>query len=219
MPVKAMAVRLSAELARKVRSGDGPLSVRVRPLQPQARLCPQAEQRRWKGTSQRTRKVALDPGDHCGHSTHSAARRLCAAYLPSWCYARRRPSSSASSNATGRRWISTHSGGRKDPGHVEESDGFGRPAAAWDMCGTVSVRGIQAKSFGHLKMTTLHRDVAVCKTVGSAYVGSNPTPATTCENGPLAANARASGPFLLCPVMCHLVSLWTAVSRCPRTYR
>ena len=23
---------------------------------------------------------------------------------------------------------------------------------------------------------------AVCKTVGSAYVGSNPTPATTCEN-------------------------------------
>ncbi len=25
---------------------------------------------------------------------------------------------------------------------------------------------------------------AVCKTVGSAYVGSNPTPATTCGNGP-----------------------------------
>ena len=25
---------------------------------------------------------------------------------------------------------------------------------------------------------------AHCKTVGSAYVGSNPTPATTCENGP-----------------------------------
>ena len=24
----------------------------------------------------------------------------------------------------------------------------------------------------------------VCKTVGSAYVGSNPTPATTCENTP-----------------------------------
>jgi hypothetical protein len=23
-----------------------------------------------------------------------------------------------------------------------------------------------------------------CKTVGTAYVGSNPTPATTCENGP-----------------------------------
>src|ERR1039457_481713 len=59
---------------------------------------------------------------------------------------------------------------------------------------------------------------AGCKTVGSAYVGSNPTPATTCENGPLAGNSRLCGPFLLCPVMCHLVALWTAVSRCPRTY-
>ena len=34
---------------------------------------------------------------------------------------------------------------------------------------------------------------AVCKTVGSAYVGSNPTPATTCENGPLAAETRPGG--------------------------
>jgi hypothetical protein len=48
---------------------------------------------------------------------------------------------------------------------------------------------------------------AGCKTVGSAYVGSNPTPATTCENAPLAANSRASGAFLLCPGMCHLVAL------------
>src|SRR6266404_4386907 len=52
---------------------------------------------------------------------------------------------------------------------------------------------------------------AVCKTVGSAYVGSNPTPATTCGNGPLAANSRAGGPFLLCPVVCHLVALQTGV--------
>src|ERR1035441_7564976 len=37
----------------------------------------------------------------------------------------------------------------------------------------------------------------VCKTVGSAYVGSNPTPATTCANGPLTANSRVGGPFLL----------------------
>jgi hypothetical protein len=59
---------------------------------------------------------------------------------------------------------------------------------------------------------------AVCKTVGSAYVGSNPTPATTCENGPLARNSRLCGPFLLCPVVCHLVALRAAVSRCPRTY-
>jgi hypothetical protein len=32
-------------------------------------------------------------------------------------------------------------------------------------------------------------------TVGSAYVGSNPTPATTCVNGPLAAETRPGGPF------------------------
>jgi hypothetical protein len=57
-----------------------------------------------------------------------------------------------------------------------------------------------------------------CKTVGSAYVGSNPTPATTCENGPLAAETRPGGPFPSCPGVCHLVSLQTAVSRCPRTH-
>ena len=57
-----------------------------------------------------------------------------------------------------------------------------------------------------------------CKTVGSAYVGSNPTPATTCENGPLAAYSRLGGPFSSCPAVCHLVALWTGVSRCPRTH-
>ena len=45
---------------------------------------------------------------------------------------------------------------------------------------------------------------AVCKTVGSAYVGSNPTPATTCENGPLAAETRPGGPFPSCPAVCHV---------------
>ena len=64
----------------------------------------------------------------------------------------------------------------------------------------------------------LVRRRAVCKTVGSAYVGSNPTPATTCENGPLARNSRLCGPFVLCPVVCHLVALRDGVSRCPRTY-
>ena len=59
---------------------------------------------------------------------------------------------------------------------------------------------------------------AVCKTVGSAYVGSNPTPATRCENPPLAAISRAGGGFLPCPVVCHLVTLWTVMLRCPRTY-
>ena len=37
---------------------------------------------------------------------------------------------------------------------------------------------------------------AYCKTVGSAYVGSNPTPATISENGPYAAETRLGGPFL-----------------------
>src|SRR5947209_881823 len=46
----------------------------------------------------------------------------------------------------------------------------------------------------------------VCKTVGSAYIGSNPTPATTCGNGPLAAETRPAGRFLLvtpCIATCH----------------
>src|SRR6266542_6452947 len=50
----------------------------------------------------------------------------------------------------------------------------------------------------------------VCKTVGSAYVGSNPTPATTCENGPLAAETRQAGRFLLvtpCTVVRHRESM------------
>ncbi len=42
-----------------------------------------------------------------------------------------------------------------------------------------------------------------CKTVGFAYPGSNPGPATTCENGLLAGDSRLCGPFLLCPVVCH----------------
>ena len=59
---------------------------------------------------------------------------------------------------------------------------------------------------------------AVCQTVGSAYVGSNPTPATTCENGPLAAETRPRGCFRSCHVAYQSVSLCVEVSRCPRTY-
>ena len=79
---------------------------------------------------------------------------------------------------------------------------------------------------------------AVCKTVGSAYVGSNPTPAThlrrskpvtrDCVTGFSVPNERLRKrsavsrglcvPFLLCPAVCHRVALWTGVSRCPRTY-
>src|SRR5258705_2656537 len=56
----------------------------------------------------------------------------------------------------------------------------------------------------------LGRRRAVCKTVGSAYVGSNPTPATTCGNGPLAADTRPAGRFLLvtpCIVVRHRESM------------
>ena len=35
--------------------------------------------------------------------------------------------------------------------------------------------------------------------LGSAYVGSNPTPATACEDGPLAGNSRLCGPFFCVP--------------------
>jgi hypothetical protein len=57
-----------------------------------------------------------------------------------------------------------------------------------------------------------------CKTVGFAFGGSNPPPATSCGNGPLAADLRLRGPFLLRPAGCHVVALWTAGLRCPRTY-
>src|SRR5258708_33303848 len=59
---------------------------------------------------------------------------------------------------------------------------------------------------------------AVCKTVGLAYVGSNPTPATTCENGPLAAETRPTGPFPSCHAMYHDASLWVDAWQCARTY-
>jgi len=49
--------------------------------------------------------------------------------------------------------------------------------------------------------------MAHCKTVGSAYVGSNPTPATTCENGPLAAETRPGGPLSSCPITTPCVSV------------
>ena len=59
---------------------------------------------------------------------------------------------------------------------------------------------------------------AVCKTVGSAYVGSNPTPATTSENGPLAAETRPGGPFPSRHDVYQCVSLWVDAWQCARTY-
>jgi hypothetical protein len=59
---------------------------------------------------------------------------------------------------------------------------------------------------------------AVCKTVGSAYVGSNPTPATICENGPLAAETRLGGPFSSCHGVYQGVSPWVDAWQWLRTY-
>ena len=62
--------------------------------------------------------------------------------------------------------------------------------------------------------TLARAERAGCKTVGSAYVGSNLTPATTCENATLAANSRANGAFLLCPGVspCRAVDRHIALS-------
>jgi hypothetical protein len=68
-------------------------------------------------------------------------------------------------------------------------------------------RECHSAAFAQVRGYVMGRGVAVCKTVGSAYVGSNPTPATTCENGPLAAETRPAGPFPSCPAVCHRVPL------------
>ena len=57
-----------------------------------------------------------------------------------------------------------------------------------------------------------------CKTVGSAYVGSNPTPATPWENGPLAAETRPGGPFSSCHHVYQHVSLRVDAWQWLRTY-
>jgi hypothetical protein len=98
-------------------------------------------------------------------------------------------------------------------------------------CGRAA-RSLRARTYSGQRRYSGHHPVALaqvrwyvevqageyCKTVGSAYVGSNPTPATTCGNGPLAANSRAGGPFLLGPGVCHLVALQIVILRCPRTH-
>jgi len=51
---------------------------------------------------------------------------------------------------------------------------------------------------------------SVCKTVGSAYVGSNPTPATTSETAPWLRKRSPAGRFLLvtpCIRVCHRGSM------------
>src|SRR6266702_5392318 len=73
-------------------------------------------------------------------------------------------------------------------------------------------------SFSQISGRVEGQAVAVCKTVGSAYVGSNPTPATTCENGPLAAETRPGGPFPSCHATYQGASLRVDAWQCARTY-
>src|ERR1700746_1346342 len=54
---------------------------------------------------------------------------------------------------------------------------------------------------------------AVCKTVGSAYDGSNPSPATTCENGPLAGDTPALRAVACCVILGHQPSADVAAPR------
>ncbi len=76
----------------------------------------------------------------------------------------------------------------------------------------------QELSFPQLRGYMEVQQVAVCKTVGSAYVGSNPTPATTSENGPLAAETRPGGPFPSRHAMYQGGSPRVDAWQCPRTY-
>src|SRR6266571_1778809 len=59
---------------------------------------------------------------------------------------------------------------------------------------------------------------APCKTVGSAYVGSNPTPATTCGNGPWPGVFLVSQAVVHCVVLCHRWSGDVSAPRWLRTY-
>ena len=66
-------------------------------------------------------------------------------------------------------------------------------------------RECHSAAFAQVRGYVMGRGVAVCKTVGSAYVGSNPTPATTCENGRWLRKRGPAGRFLLVPP-CVIVS-------------
>jgi hypothetical protein len=85
--------------------------------------------------------------------------------------------------------------GRPWPG-VLLSVAFWKPGRT-DVLRTVATRDVPCSAYPLVSAFDSGRRRAVCKTVGSAYVGSNPTPATTSENGPRAAETRPGGRFLL----------------------
>jgi hypothetical protein len=95
-----------------------------------------------------------------------------------------------------------------------------RPSVAWhvpvrgplEFPGVRGVRVPTAQKLASQRISAGQRHVlgraerAACKTVGSAYDGSNPSPATTCGNGPLAAMSRARRAVLLvlgCVILYH----------------
>jgi hypothetical protein len=58
-----------------LRSGDGPLSVRVRPSSLKRDCGRKDNEHRWNVPGERTREVTLDPGDLCGHSGQKTRAR------------------------------------------------------------------------------------------------------------------------------------------------
>ena len=89
-----------------------------------------------------------------------------------------------------------------------------RSPRARTYCGQRRCNGHRPVAFAQVRWYVEVQAGEYCKTVGSAYVGSNPTPATTCVNGPLAAETRPAGRFVLvtpCIWVCHFGSVCCGV--------
>jgi len=69
--------------------------------------------------------------------------------------------------------------------------------------GTPSPLGRRPEEYGQVSGGRSGAWMAVCKTVGLAYVGSNPTPATTCESGPCPGASPGSRAVLSCVILGH----------------
>ena len=101
----------------------------------------------------------------------------------------------------------------------------GCPRGVTDWCPGARTHGGQRRRsrrrmavFAQVRAYVMGAGAEHCKTVGSAYVGSNPTPATTCENGPLAAETQPGGPFPSRHVMYQGASLRVDAWQWLRTY-
>src|ERR1700733_5340254 len=77
------------------------------------------------------------------------------------------------------------------------------------MCGHIADRGGRNRALKHVRAGQRYPSqlgAAVCKTVGSAYVGSNPTPATPAEN-PLTRVYSVRGLLTLCDCVRQAVAV------------